>query len=191
MSERLPGVLVTLPPWVGELVERGRRYGTDDDKVRLALALARENVLRETGGPFGAAVFEKETGALVAVGVNRVLPLSSSILHAEIVALLAAQSLRGSYTLRVPGLPAHELVTSCEPCAMCLGAALSSGVVRVVAGALREDAGRIGFEEGPVFPESWRYLEDRGIEVVRGVLRHEASRVLDLYRERGGEIYNG
>jgi tRNA(Arg) A34 adenosine deaminase TadA len=70
------------------------------------------------------------------------------------------------------------------------GATHWSGVRRLVFGARREDAERIGFEEGPVFPESYRYLESRGVEVVGGVLRDEASAVLELYRHRGGLVYN-
>jgi len=83
------------------------------------------------------------------------------------------------------------LVTSCDPCAMCLGAALWSGVGRIVCGADRDDAAVIGFEEGPVFPESWRFLAARGLTVTRGLLRDEARAVLDLYRTAGGTIYNG
>ena len=74
---------------------------------------------------------------------------------------------------------------------MCLGAALWSGVRRVAIGAAREDATRLAFDEGPVFPESYRYLEERGVRIVRDVLRDEARAVLDLYRERDGRIYNG
>lgn len=69
--------------------------------------------------------------------------------------------------------------------------ALWSGVQRVVYGATREDASLLNFEEGPVFPESYRYLEDRGIEIVRRVLRDEARAVLELYRSNSGRIYNG
>jgi tRNA(Arg) A34 adenosine deaminase TadA len=65
------------------------------------------------------------------------------------VAFMVAQQRIGSFTLAGPGMPAHELVTSCEPCAMCLGATLWSGVRRVVYGAAREDASRLAFEEGP------------------------------------------
>jgi tRNA(Arg) A34 adenosine deaminase TadA len=83
------------------------------------------------------------------------------------------------------------MVTSCEPCAMCLGATLWSGVKRLVYGATREDASRLAFDEGPVFPESYRYLEARGLEIVRGVLRDEARGVLELYRATGGAVYNG
>jgi tRNA(Arg) A34 adenosine deaminase TadA len=107
------------------------------------------------------------------------------------VAIMIAQQRIGSFTLAVPLKPAHELVTSCEPCAMCLGAILWSGVKRVVCGAAREDATQLAFEEGPVFPESYRYLEDRGIAIVHGVLRAEARTVLELYRSRSGKIYNG
>ena len=104
---------------------------------------------------------------------------------------MMAQRRVSSFTLNAPRLPPHELHTSCEPCAMCLGATLWSGVRRVVYGAAREDASRLDFEEGPVFPESYRYLEDRGIEIVRDVLRDEARAVLELYRASGGKIYNG
>ena len=34
-------------------------------------------------------------------------------------------------------------------------------------------------------------LEERGIELVRGVLRAEDRAVLELYRASGGPIYNG
>jgi tRNA(Arg) A34 adenosine deaminase TadA len=74
---------------------------------------------------------------------------------------------------------------------MCLGTTLWSGVQRVVYGAAREDASILNFEEGPVFPESYKYLEDRGIEIVRNVMRDEARAVLELYRARSGKIYNG
>jgi tRNA(Arg) A34 adenosine deaminase TadA len=103
---------------------------------------------------------------------------------------MMAQRRLGSFSLAAPDLPAHELVTSCEPCAMCLGATLWSGVKRVVCGAGRDDATRLNFEEGPVFPQSYRYLEDRGIEIVRNVLREEAKEVMELYRAGKGQIYN-
>ncbi len=184
-------VHVTLPPWVDEVVDWTRPYRADEDRMRLAITLARENVLRNTGGPFGAAIFVEETGALVGVGMNSVQRLTNATLHAEMVAFMMAQRHVGAFSLSAPGLPRHTLVSSCDPCAMCLGAVLWSGVQRVVCGASRDDATRLGFDEGPVFPESYRYLRDRDIEVVRKVLYVEARAVLELYRERGGIIYNG
>ena len=99
--------------------------------------------------------------------------------------------LRSATSLAADGHPAHELFTSCEPCAMCLGATLWSGVHRVVIAASRDDAIAIGFDEGPVFAESYGYLRDRGVEVVHGVLRAEGRAVLQRYQDLGGPVYNG
>ncbi|HEX6748888.1 MAG TPA: nucleoside deaminase [Longimicrobium sp.] len=186
----LPTVTVTLPDWVDSAVEIGRAYASDEEKMRLAIELSRQNVLHATGGPFGSGIFERETGTLVTVGVNSVVRLNNCTLHGEMVAFMMAQARLGRFTLKSPGGPEYELVTSCEPCAMCLGATLWSGVTRVVCGAHRDDARRLSFEEGPVFPESHEYLEARGIEIVHGVLRAEANEVLELYRARKGTIYN-
>jgi tRNA(Arg) A34 adenosine deaminase TadA len=183
-------VRIALPDWVDRAVDWERSYRDDASRMRLAISLSSENVRHRTGGPFGAVIVEEETGRLVAVGMNQVVPLNNAILHAEIVAFMFAQQRVGSYTLGVPGRPAHTLVSSCDPCAMCLGAVLWSGVRRVVCGATRDDAERVSFDEGPVFPESYRYLEARGITIERGVLREEARVVLDEYA-RSGEIYNG
>jgi len=157
--------------------------------MRLAVALARRNVLEATGGPFGAVVFETETGRVVSAGVNLVIARRNSVLHAEVVAIMLAEARAGAYSL-AGGAGTRELVASCDPCAMCLGAVLWSGVGRLVTGASGEDAAAIGFDEGPVFAESYAYLERRGIDVVRGVLRDEARGVLELYRDRGGPVYN-
>ena len=185
-----PTIQITLPEWADEL-ELAPRYETGEEKMRLAIELSRRTVLHGTGGPFGAAILDIASGEVVAVGVNSVVRLNNCTLHGEMVAIMAAQARLGVFTLRGASGRSYELITSCEPCAMCLGATLWSGVVRVVCGAHRDDARRLDFEEGPVFPASHEYLEARGIEIVQGVLRDEANEVLELYRARKGTIYNG
>jgi tRNA(Arg) A34 adenosine deaminase TadA len=187
---RIPPIHIEYPDWVESTVDWDRRYTTDEEKMRLAIDLSRENVVRGTGGPFGAAIIEQGTGALVAVGMNSVVRLNNCTLHGEMVAFMMAQSRLKSFTMRSDDGPVYELATSCEPCAMCLGATLWSGVSRVLCGAHRDDARRLNFDEGPVFPESHAYLEARGIEIVHGVLREEANAVLELYRSSKGIIYN-
>jgi len=184
-----PEVHIGLPDWALELDTAGQVYVDDAAKMGLSIRLARENVEQGTGGPFGAAIFERDSGRLVAVGVNSVVRLNNCTLHAEMVAFQLACRRLGAFSLGGT-LPVHELVSSCDLCAMCLGAVLWSGVKRVVCGAAREDASRLAFDEGPVFPESWRYLATRGVEIIRGVRRDEARAVLELYRNRG-PIYNG
>ncbi len=181
---------ITLPDWLNERLAKPVQIQSDEARMRFVIELARENITRRTGGPFAAAVFRSDDGMLVAAGVNSVTRLNNAVLHAEVVALMFAQARTGSYTLRTVDA-AYDLVTSCEPCAMCLGATLWSGVQRLVCGATRDDAERVGFDEGPVFPESYAYLERRGITVVRQVLRAEAADVLDWYLRSGGVVYNG
>jgi tRNA(Arg) A34 adenosine deaminase TadA len=190
-SPPVSAVRITLPAWVNEVAEWDRSYDGDDARMSLAVQLARRNVAEGTGGPFGAAILESHSGKLVSVGVNMVVPAQNSVLHAEVVAIMMAQARLGNYTLGAPGLPAHELVTSCAPCAMCLGATLWSGVRRLVSGATREDAAALFFDEGPVFEQSYAYLRERGVEIVTEVLRDEARVAFELYAEAGGSIYNG
>jgi tRNA(Arg) A34 adenosine deaminase TadA len=160
------------------------------ERMRLAIALARENVERASGGPFGAAVFERDSGALVAVGVNRVVPEHCSSAHAEILALSLAQRRVQSYTLASSPRPL-QLVSSAEPCAMCLGAIAWSGIAELVTGATDADARAIGFDEGSK-PRAWkRVLTERGVHVRTLVLRREACAVFEQYRRAGGPIYNG
>jgi tRNA(Arg) A34 adenosine deaminase TadA len=184
----LPSVVITCPDWIDTLVDWERTYATDVERMELAIRLSRENIERGTGGPFGSAVFASDSSRVVAVGVNRVVALGNSVLHGETVALMMAEAVLGSYTLAAP---AHELFTSCDPCAMCLGATLWSGVRRLVCGATGEDARAFDFDEGPVFPESFEYLSNRGVEIVRGLMREEARSVLERYWHLGGPVYNG
>jgi tRNA(Arg) A34 adenosine deaminase TadA len=182
-------VVIEYPDWIGLVVDWKHTYSSDTERMQLAIEISRVNVERGTGGPFGAAIFE-ESGKLIGVGMNSVLRYNNCVLHGEITAIMMAQRVVGSFTLNAPGLPVHELFTSCEPCAMCLGASLWSGVRRIVCGAAREDATRLNFEEGPVFPESYKYLEDRGIRIEHAFMRDEARAVLEMYRAKGGKIYN-
>ena len=190
-NDVFPEVTLRLPGWVGELSPDGDRvYRTVEDRMRFAVELSRLNVGYGTGGPFGAAIFERETGRLLAPGVNLVVGSGCSVFHAEMVAIMVAQKVVGTFDLGADNLPPYELVATTEPCAMCLGATPWSGVRHLVCGARDEDARAVGFDEGSKMSEWVGSLEDRGISVERNVLREEAVAVLREHAERGGEIYN-
>lgn len=184
-----PQIKIDLPGWIESFVDAEKQYSTDEEKMSLAINLAGENVLQNTGGPFGAAIFDSGSGKLLSVGLNQVVRLNNSCLHAEVTAIMSAQAKTNSYSLSQPN--GYELFSSCEPCCMCLGATLWSGVRRLVCAATKADASAIGFDEGPVYESSYQYLEERGISVTRGFLREKAIKVFDLYVEKGGVIYNG
>ena len=104
-----------------------------------AVALAVGNV-EAGGGPFGALVVRD--GAIVATGVNQVTATNDPTAHAEVVAIRAACRELGDF--RLSGC---VLVSSCEPCPLCLAAALWARADRVVYAADRHDAARGGFDD--------------------------------------------
>jgi tRNA(Arg) A34 adenosine deaminase TadA len=182
-------VTLSLPDWTQGLLDELALTAAagDEERMRLVLALTRANVDRHAGGPFGAAVFDA-TGALVSVGMNSVVRLGNSLLHAEVMAIMLAQAHVGTWALHEHG--DYTLLTSCAPCAQCLGAIHWSGIRRVVCGARRADAMALGFDEGPVFAESYRYMEERGIAFTEGLLADEACSILDAYLASGAPVYN-
>lgn len=159
--------------------------------MELVLHLASLNIKHQTGGPFGAAVFDLDSGTLIAPGVNIVVPSHASIAHAEMVAVSMAQRTLQTHDLGPIGKNGTQLVTSVAPCAMCLGAVPWSGVRSLICGARGEDANAIGFDEGSK-PTDWvGELEARGIAVQNDLMRDAAAQVLNNYEASGGAIYNG
>jgi len=186
-----PPLKIHLPAWLdAEKVHDSVTFVTVEERMQYAIKLARRNVENGTGGPFGAAIFERSSGHLVATGVNCVVGQNCSIAHAEMMAIATAQQKIGHYDLGT-GDNDHELVTSVDPCAMCLGAVPWSGVSSIVCGARTEDAEAIGFKEGAK-PKDWiGELSMHGIETQRDVCRDDAVRVLTQYLDSGGMLYNG
>jgi tRNA(Arg) A34 adenosine deaminase TadA len=184
------GFSCTLPSWVTDVADFERAYETDSDKMDLAIDLGMNNVTQNTGGPFGAAIFDAVSHRLIAPGVNLVVAESNPTAHAEIVAMGVAGNRLGRFDLGDAGASPAVLVSSVEPCAMCLGAIPWSGVSSVLVGARDVDARAIGFDEGAK-PEDWvGALRSRGISVRLDVQREGAKAVLDTYAKLGGQIYN-
>jgi tRNA(Arg) A34 adenosine deaminase TadA len=186
-------VHLTLPAWVHDAVDTSRTYASDADKVALAVSLSRGNVEHASGGPFGAAVFGPDD-RIVAVGVNRVLPHSCSVAHAEMMAYMLAQQrtqrARINRDADDRAVGPITLATSSQPCCQCYGATIWAGIDRLLIGARAEDVMALTpFDEGPL-PADWiGELEKRGIAVTRDIERDAACDVLRMYGEDGGSRY--
>lgn len=181
---------LSLPGWVADWDAPSPVAGVAD-RMRVVLELAMRNVDEASGGPFAAAVFERDSGRIVSVGVNRVLPERNCLAHAEILALGIAHATLGTYDLGEPGGPRHQLVSSSQMCAMCLGAVVWSGVSEVVFATTAVDViGTVGFDEGPTPVDYTDQLSRRGIRVVPNVLRADGLRILQRYVDIGGVVYN-
>jgi tRNA(Arg) A34 adenosine deaminase TadA len=186
----LPELKIQLPNWIEPFLEEaGDFHSQTEEQMSFVIELSRRNIEQKTGGPFAAAVFDHQ-GKLIAPGVNMVMSTNCSILHAEIVAIAFAQKILGRYDIGDGGKLYYDLVTSVEPCAMCLGAVPWSGVSRLICGARDEDARKIGFDEGAKSANWIGELEHRGITVIQDVLRQKAVEVLEEYKASGEPIYN-
>ena len=181
---------IHLPDWINQVVDWQQALHSDEEKMTLAIELARQNVLRGTGGPFASIIVHRQSGVLLSVGVNQVVAQNNSTLHGEVMAIMLGEQRLQQFSLNSQS-GEYELFTSCEPCAMCMGAILWSGVKRLVCAATGEDARVIGFDEGPVFEQSYDYLSNAGIEVIRNMLQPAGKAVLELYLQEGGKLYNG
>jgi tRNA(Arg) A34 adenosine deaminase TadA len=188
MKSDLYSFTVALPDWIAAFPQsQPATYPTIEDRMRLAIELSRLNVEHRTGGPFGAAIFDNQNGKLISVGVNVVIASRCSIAHAEMTAIALAQRTLATHNPASKGT--FQLVSSCQPCAMCLGAIGWSGIKSLVCGARGQDAEAVGFDEGAK-PANWvKELQTRGIEVTIDILRAEAKAVLDAYKSANGIIY--
>lgn len=186
-------VHLTLPAWVHEAVDTARAYASDANKVALAIELSKRNIEADTGGPFGSAVFGPDD-RIIAVGVNRVVPHSCSVAHAEVMAYMLAQGrtqrLRLNRDANDNAIGPVALATSSQPCCQCYGATVWAGIDRLLIGARAEDVMELTeFDEGPL-PADWiGELNARGIEVVRDIERDAARAILRAYGEGGGARY--
>ena len=117
----------------------------DDKKLtKKAIRLAEENVANG-GGPFGAVVVTANGNEYD--GANRVTALNDPTAHAEIQAIRAAAAKEGF------DLSGSTLYASCQPCPMCLTAALWARIDRIVYAATQDDAAAAGFDDSVFYTQ--------------------------------------
>ena len=185
-------ITLSIPDWVTrELSHYPEFLLTHEERMRMIIHFSKLNFEYGTGGPFAAGVFEQNTGKLISVGVNIVVPSNCSSAHAEIMALSIAQKKLETFDLGGPGMSSHELVVNWRPCAMCYGAVLWSGIRSlVIAGSGKELEKITGFDEGPIHPDWKEELKKRKINVIDNILREEACKVFHAFTESNGFVYN-
>jgi tRNA(Arg) A34 adenosine deaminase TadA len=184
-------VTINLPSWAQAVLKanQDKIYNSDEEMMCVAVDLAAENITRG-GGPFGCAIYERDisTGKakLFSVGCNQVVAQHNSSLHGEMVAIQFAQKKLKTFSLKGAKVGKEfVLCTSAEPCCMCIGGTMWSGVTELICAATKADAEAIGFQEGPVYESSYKELESMGIKVKREVNRAGGAAVLQKYGQTG------
>jgi len=136
-------------------------------------------------GPFYAEIYDGE-GNLIASSSNSVTEDECSLCHAEINAIKLAHNKYKTYDLSPFDL---SIFINAEPCVMCMGAIMWSGIRHVYFGVKSSDVEDItGFDEG--YKPNWvEEFKRRGIDVTSGICEDEGKKVLFDYVHSGGKIY--
>ena len=144
--------------------------------MRRAIALGLENVRTGGGGPFAALVVKD--GQVVAQGVNRVTTTNDPTAHAEVVAIREACRKLGDFQLS-----GCDLYTTCEPCAMCLGAIYWARPARVWYACVAADAAAAGFDDAFIYEELKLPLAGRRTPMEQ-LLREESLAIFSLWKSQ-------
>lgn len=138
-----------------------RSTASDELLMARAVDIARQHMQAGEGGPFGALIVD-DSGRIVADGWNRVTSSHDPTAHAEVVAIRRACEVLGRHNLT-----GHRLITTCEPCPMCLAAAWWARVDGIIFAADRHAAARGGFDDADLYEEMQRPLPARHLRCER------------------------
>ena len=163
----------------------------DEKKVEEASQIIRNlqkeiSVYTSNGsGPFVAAIYN-EKGELISKATNSVVRENCSNNHAEMNAIKLAEQKLGTYDLSPFNL---KIYVTAEPCMMCLGGIMWSGIKEVYYGVPSCNVEDItGFDEG--FKPKWfEEFKERGIVVYGNIEAELGEEELLKYINRGYKVY--
>ena len=139
----------------------------DEERMAQLAAFTGSSLKTERPVPFGSSIVETRSGKLLLKALNAVALEFDPSSHAEVKAIRKATK-----RLKTLSLAGYTLYTTCEPCPMCMSAALWAGLDRVVYGATIEDANR-HCRQIHIHAEELNQRSDMPCEVVGPVLRDE------------------
>lgn len=155
------------------------------EKIITKLQKKTEKQIEEGKGPFRAAIYDGK-GRLIAEMPNSVVEDNCCLNHAEVNTIREAQKKLKTYDLAPYNA---SMYVSAEPCIMCAGAIMWSGVKNVYFSVKSEDVERItGFDEG--YKPDWiNQFKKRGINVYGDICSEQGKEVLQKYVDSGKTIY--
>lgn len=128
---------------------------------------------RKASWPFGAVLVKGDEIVSQAGSGDGQDETHDPTAHAEVNAIR-----RACQKLGTGDLSEMTLYASCEPCALCVGAAWYAGIKKIVYGTSLEDVKEINQAWGGDLAFPHDRLDATGIDVLGGVLKQE---VMDMY----------
>ncbi len=155
----------------------------DDEQLKLAtermenLQEELKTYIAQGSGPFLAAIYD-DKGNLIAKAANSVVQAKCSHNHAEMNTIKQAEEKLNTFDLAPYNL---TLYTTAEPCLMCVGGILWSGIKTVFYGVTSKRVEEItGFDEG--FKPDWlNEFKKRKIRVYGNIAAPAGEKVLREY----------
>lgn len=151
--------------------------------MKLAIDKARETMNLNYGGPFGAAIIDKD-GNVVAVSSNSVLKDNDPTAHAEVNAIREACKKLNTYDLSD-----CVLYATGHPCPMCLSAIIWSNIKKVYYGCRPADAEKIGFRDDFIYRFINNGLKEKEVLEILELDHDECVKLFDEYENSGKVIY--
>jgi guanine deaminase len=151
------------------------------DIMLLAIEEARKTMNENKGGPFGAAIVDKE-GNIISIASNLVLETHDPTAHAEIVAIRKA-----SKKLKTHDLSGCILYATGYPCPMCLSAIIWANIEEVYYATDLKDAEKIGFRDDYIY----NYLKGKNTKILKlhQKGREDAIKLFEEYHAKNKTIY--
>jgi len=163
----------------------------DADKLQKATKIIEDlqaelkDYIAKGHGPFLAAVYD-DKGNLIAKTANSVINEICSNNHAEMNVIKATEKALGTYDLSSYNL---SLYVTSEPCMMCLGGIMWSGIKAVYYGVPSKRVEEItGFDEG-FKPDWFNEFKKRNIIAYGQIAQEKGEAVLYEYVNQGNKVY--
>ena len=143
--------------------------------MEIANDLAKENLITNDGGPFGACIVKDDK--IIGKGNNKVIKNNDPTAHAEINAIRDACKNINSYDLS-----GAIIYTSCYPCPMCLSAIIWANIDKVYYANTKEDADKIGFRDEFIYD----YIKGNNNDALKleCIDREETIKVFDEFMDK-------
>ncbi len=147
-----------------------------------AIEQADKTMSQGIGGPFGAAIVDKDNNIYVAS--NSVLDSHDATAHAEVNAIRKA-----SKALNTHDLSGCVLYTTCYPCPMCMSAAIWANIDKIIYGCSAKDAAEIGFRDDFIYDFIQNNCDNENIVELKQQDREKTLALFKKYKEKLNIIY--
>ena len=149
--------------------------------MRYAIDRARETMMKNYGGPFGACVVKD--GKVIAISSNTVLKDHDPTAHAEVNAIREACKVLGTHDLS-----GCILYATGYPCPMCLSAIIWANIHEVFYGTDLKDAEKIGFRDDKIYQFIKNNNQSNDL-ILTQIDRDSCVSLMEEYKEFGKNIY--